>query len=335
MTNPMRAPLSDLVEGKLAKPEVASKHACEVFADEAIRFLREPQTGPFLCFVPFDGPHDPHIVPPDFPAKYEPSAIPLDANFLPMHPFNNGEMTIRDEKLLPWPRTAEDVQAMNAEYYRYITFLDVQIGRILDALASSPYAQNTLVVFSSDSGVARGSHGLIGKQNLYEHSIRVPLIMAGPGIPADKRSEAMCYLFDVFPTLGKLCGVAGPATSLGEDFGAILKDPALPGRPHLMFAYQKVQRAFTDGRWKLIRYPHINRSQLFDLKTDPLETRDLSGLPDHAVRLAELTALLEKQQALEGDDLPLRSASPVPAEWNPPDKGEGKRSGDRTPPAAS
>ena len=96
---------------------------------------------------------------------------------------------------------------MLADYYRYISYLDAQIGRILDALDASPYAKNTIVVFSADSGVARGSHGLIGKQNLYEHSVRVPLIISGPGIPAGKRTDAMCYLFDVLPTLGKLCGV--------------------------------------------------------------------------------------------------------------------------------
>ena len=108
MTNPLKAKLSDLVDGKLTPPQLAPKHACEVFADEAIRFLREHQGGPFFCYVPFDAPHDPHIVPEDFPIRYDPAKIPLPPNFLPQHPWDNGEMTIRDEQLLPWPRTAGD-----------------------------------------------------------------------------------------------------------------------------------------------------------------------------------------------------------------------------------
>lgn len=318
MTNPMQAKLGNVMDGKFDKPALAPQHACAVFADEAIRFLGQPQKGPFFCYVPFDAPHDPHIVPKDFPIRYDPARLPLPANFLPQHPWDNGEMTVRDEKLLPWPRTPEKVRQMNAEYYRYISYLDAQIGRILDALDASPHARNTLVVFTADSGVARGSHGLIGKQNIYEHSIRVPLIMAGPGIPAGKRTDAMCYLFDVLPTLGSLCGVAGPKTSEGMEFTASLKNPAVAARPQLMFAYRNFQRAVRDDRWKLIVYPQINRTQLFDLRTDPQETVNLADKPDQAARVAALTALLEKEQKRNGDTAPLKVANPKPAEWTPP-----------------
>ena len=76
MTNPAKATLCNLVDGKLTKPQLAPKHACEVFADEAIRFLKEHQDGPFFCYVPFDAPHDPHIVPDDFPIRYQPHRSP-------------------------------------------------------------------------------------------------------------------------------------------------------------------------------------------------------------------------------------------------------------------
>ncbi len=320
MTNPMQAKLSDLTEGKLSKPVLAPRHACAVFAEEAIRFLKTHKKGPFLCYVAFDGPHDPHIVPKDFPIHYDASKMPLPGNFLPQHPFNNGEMVIRDEKLLPWPRTPEQVRAMNAEYYRYISYLDAQMGRILDTLDASPYASNTLVVFTADSGVARGSHGLIGKQNVYEHSMRVPLIIAGPGIPAGKRTAAMCYLFDVLPTLGKLCRIPAPKSSEGIEFTATLKDPTRPARAHLLFAYRNVQRAIRDERWKLIRYPQIDKTQLFDLQTDPDEIRNLADQPGQASRVRDLLALLEKEQKRQGDTAPLRVATPKPAEWTPPGK---------------
>ena len=315
MTDPLKAPLSDVVDGKPAKAQVASRHACEVFASEAIRFLNEPHAGPFLCYVPFDAPHDPHIVPPDFPIHYEPAQIPMPKNFLPQHPWDNGEMDNRDERLLPWPRTEEKIRSQLAEYYRYISYLDSQIGRVLDALAASPHANNTLVVFAADSGVARGSHGLIGKQNVYEHSVRVPLIVSGPGIPADRKTDALCYLFDVLPTLGKLCNVPGPVTSEGREFTTTLRDPSQPSRPHLMFAYRNIQRAIRDERWKLIRYPLVDRTQLFDLQNDPEETTNLAADPRHAAKVSELQALLEKEMAAADDKAPLNIPNPKSAEW--------------------
>lgn len=274
MTDPMKAKLGHLEGKQLTPPEISAKHACAAFADEAITFLREPQAKPFFCYIPFDGPHDPHIVPEDFPIKYDPEKIPLPANFLPQHPWDNGEMTIRDEVLLPWPRTSKDIRTMLAEYYRYISYLDMLIGRVLEALDASPAAKNTLVVFAADSGVARGSHGLIGKQNVYEHSMRVPLIVSGPGIPTNKTTDAMCYLFDVLPTLGAWCGVKPPPASEGMDFSRTLRNPTTPARTAMMFAYRDVQRGYRDERWKLIRYPYVDRTQLFDLQNDPDETKN-------------------------------------------------------------
>lgn len=318
MTNPLHARLSDLVEGKLSRPQMAAEHACDVFANEAIRFLKEHSQGPFFCYVAFDAPHDPHIVPANFPIRYDPARIPLPPNFLPQHPWDNGEMTVRDEQLLPWPRTPRQVQSMLAEYYRYITYLDSQIGRILDALEASPHAKNTIVVFSADSGVARGSHGLIGKQNLYEHSIRVPLLIRGPGIAAGERSQAMCHLTDVLPTLGKWCHVPAPETSEGMDFSNSIRDPTCPARPLLMFAYRQVQRAVRDDRWKLIRYPEIDRTQLFDLASDPHEITNLADRPEQAARVARLLARLAQEQHRFGDPAPLNVPNPKRANWMPP-----------------
>ena len=322
MANPLKAPTSDMLPtGKLTAAKISPKHLCEEATDETLAFLKS-QDGkkPFFSYLAFDGPHDPHIVPDGFPLKYDVASIPLPPNFLPQHPFDNGEMVIRDEQLLPWPRKQADIQTMLAEYYRYISFLDVQVGRVLDAVDASPYAASTIIVYAADSGVARGSHGLIGKQNLYEHSMRVPLIVAGPGIAADKRSEAMCYLFDVMPTLGKLCGVATPPGSNGREFTAVLKDPSQPGRPFLMFGYKTIQKALNDGRWKLIRYPHVDRTQLFDLQSDPFETKDLAAQPEHAERIKAMLAKLGAEMKADGDSDPLTAAKIVPAEWKAPTK---------------
>ena len=322
MTGPLKANLADVADGKLGTPKLAPKHACAVFADEAVRFLNRKHDRPFFCYVPFNAPHDPHVVPDDFPVTYDPDKLPLPANVLPQHPFNNGEMTIRDEALLGWPRDPKKVREMLADYYRYISYLDAEIGRVLDALEKSPHANNTVVVFSADSGVARGSHGLIGKQNLYEHSIRVPLVIAGPGVPKDKRTAAMCYLFDVLPTLGKLCKVPAPTASEGREFTATLTDPDRAARTNLVFAYRNVQRAVRDDRWKLIRYPQVDKTQLFDLKADPDEATDLAGKPEHAAKVKELLTLLEAEQKRYGDKTPLTVEKPLPAEWTPPNKGK-------------
>ncbi|MEY2881422.1 MAG: hypothetical protein RLZZ15_3802, partial [Verrucomicrobiota bacterium] len=322
MTNPLQAPLGSLESGKMGPTKISPKHACETFADETIAFLREPHPKPFFAYLAFDGPHDPHIVPDDFPVRYDPEKIPLPANFLPQHPFDNGEMVIRDEKLLPWPRTSADVRQMLADYYRYVSYLDMLIGRVLDTLDASPAGKNTIVVFTADSGVARGSHGLIGKQNLYEHSLRVPLIIAGPGLAANQRTAAMCFLYDVLPTLGAFAGVPGPKTSEGLDLSATLRNPAVPARTSLLFAYQKVQRALRDERFKLIRYPQVDRTQLFDLVADPDERTDLSARPEHATRIATMSAVLAAEMQRLGDPVTsLTVASPQPAAWTPPAPG--------------
>ena len=168
--------------------------------------------------------------------------------------------------------------------------------------------------------MARGSHGLIGKQNLYEHSMRVPLIIAGPGVPKGQRTDALCYLFDVLPTLGKVCGVAAPKTSEGREFSALFAAPASAHRPQLLFGYRNIQRALSDGRWKLIRYPQVDRTQLFDLQADPFEITDLSAKPEHAARVADLLARLAEEQKAVADPLPLVVAKPQPADWVPPSK---------------
>ena len=320
MTDPLRAPLSNLENGKMGPSKISSQHACATFADETIAFLQEPHSKPFFAYLAFDGPHDPHIVPADFPVHYEPEKIPLPANLLAQHPFNNGEMTIRDEQLLPWPRTATDIRAMLADYYRYISYLDQLIGRVLDALDASPAARNTFVVFAADSGVARGSHGLIGKQNLYEHSLRVPLIIAGPGVPANTTTDALCYLYDVLPTLGALTQVPGPKTNEGIDLSPSVRDPRKPARSSLTFAYQKVQRAIRDERFKLICYPQIDRTQLFDLANDPDEIHDLAALPEHAARVTAMTQTLAAELNQLDDPAPLTVATPRPAAWTPPQR---------------
>ena len=177
---------------------------------------------PFFCYVAFTAPHDPRNPPEPFREMYYRNRPPLPPNFLPQHPFDNGMIKdIRDENLAAYPRTREVIGDQLCEYYGLITHLDEQVGRILAALEETGHAENTIIIYAADHGLALGSHGLLGKQSLYEHSMRGPLIIAGPGIPAGRSTAAFTYLFDLFPTICDLAGVeaagrAGRARACGR-----------------------------------------------------------------------------------------------------------------------
>src|ERR1043166_1963523 len=316
MGDPYNLVLQDISpEHHLVNQRRSGNHSVQIFADCAIEFIREQQQKdgkPFLAYVAFNCPHDPRVAPASYHEKYNARKPALPKNFLPQHPFNNGEMVVRDEQLAPWPRTPEIVRQHLADYYSYIEFLDDQIGRILTELKSSGQLERTVIVFASDHGLAIGSHGLFGKQNLYDHSMHAPLMFAGPGIPKDKRADALCYLLDIFPTLGELAGVTPPDGSEGKSLVPILAGGASRARDSIFSAYRQVQRAVRDDRWKLIVYPQINQTQLFDLKRDPIEMHDLSGDPGHDAEQRRLLNLLQHWQKELGDQQSLRSEQPLP-----------------------
>src|SRR5262249_36231620 len=190
--------------------------------------------------------------------------------------------------------------------------MDAEIGRLFEALEARGLAKKTIVFFCSDHGLAIGSHGLLGKQNLYEHSMRAPLVIAGPGVPSGKKSGALGYLFDLFPTACDLCGVKPPDGLDSRSLVPVMTGKKEKVREVVFGAYRQFQRSVRTDRWKLIRYPHINHTQLFDLQADPDETNDLAGDPKHADTVKELTKLLEAQQTLHGDKQPLSTNTPDP-----------------------
>jgi arylsulfatase A-like enzyme len=318
MGNPDDLPVADFTtEHTLTKAHKAPKHSVSQFADSAIEFLRSyKEDKPFVAYVPFNGPHDPRTAPKEYHDYYNANLPPLPPNYLAQHPFNNGELVVRDEQLAPWPRTPEVVRQHLADYYAYITFLDEQVGRIVAALKETGRYDNTIIVFTADHGLAIGSHGLFGKQNLYDHSMHAPLIMAGPGIPKDQRSDALLYLLDLFPTLGELTGVTGPEGSEGVSVAPVLHGKASTVRESLFFAYRNLQRAVMDARWHLIVYPQINKTQLFDLQADPHELKDRAGDSMYADEMKRLTKLLIAWQQKVGDTQPLTTENPQPLEFD-------------------
>jgi arylsulfatase A-like enzyme len=273
------------------------------FADAAIALIRRQPEQPFFLHVNFTAPHDPLWMPPGYEERYRSETIPLPGNFLPKHPFDHGNLEGRDERLLPWPRTRQMVRELTAMYYAVISHLDAQIGRILMALEETGQFDCTLVIFASDHGVALGSHGLRGKQNMYEHTIGVPLVFCGPGVPHGQRCDAPVYLRDIYPTVCEFTGIAIPRTVTGQSFAAVLRGEADEVHREIFCYFRDKQRMIRSNRWKLIRYPSVDRWQLFDLQNDPLEREDQSENPQYAdVRLA-LEAKLRSAQRAAGDPL--------------------------------
>jgi arylsulfatase A-like enzyme len=312
MSDPFAVPVADLRAGNVIHRRTETNFAAQVFADAALGFLRQQtRDEPFCLYVAFTTPHDPRSAPEEFRRRYDPAKLPLPVNFRPRHPFDNGELEVRDEKLLPWPRNAEAVRRELADYYASITATDAQIGRLLDELDRRGLTTNTVILFAGDNGLALGSHGLLGKQNLYEHSTRVPLVVTGPQVARNRRTDALCYLTDLAPTLTTLAGVAAPFGSEGQDLAPLLRGERNPkGRDVLFTAYRAAQRAVRDARWKLIEYPQAGRTQLFDLRNDPAEVRDVSAQARYQTQRQRLTALLRTQQRKLADPLAPRVEAP-------------------------
>lgn len=289
-------------------PTNAEKYSSELYADEAIKFLhsQQPQSPPFLCYVAFTSPHDPRTPPPAIKKLYNTAQISLPPNYLPQHPFDNGELLVRDEQLLPRPMTAEMVKNELALYYGMVTELDQQVGRILDALDQQGLAASTLIVFAGDNGLAVGSHGLLGKQSVYEHSMHIPLILAHPGLPAGLKLDQLVYIADIAPSIYDLLEQPVPPGVQGQSFVPYIRQPATKGRSHVFHAYRQLQRAVrTADDWKYIRYDvaGIVTEQLFNLKQDPWETKNLVLQKKYGRKLAQLRSLLSGSEMGLGAEL--------------------------------
>ena len=279
-------------------------HSSTLFTNAAVDFLRahNPEN-PFFMYLAYLAPHDPRQSPKEYRDMYDPDTIPLPANYLPQHPFNNGELRGRDESLETWPRPPESIKRHIADYYAAISHMDAQIGRVLNVLKETGQDNNTIIVFAADNGLALGQNGLMGKQNLYQHSVRVPLIFCGPGIPENELRNTFCYLIDIFPTLLDFVNVPAPATVEGRRLTPALSEPGHKVRDNLHFAYRDFQRAYRDERFKIIEYKvdDVRTTQLFDLRNDPGEINNLADNDEYAGELTRLRKELIKWKTEMGD----------------------------------
>lgn len=269
-------------------------HSSELFSNTAIEFLRNhDKSRNFFLSLCYLAPHDPRTTPPEYKEMYPFDRIALPPNFLVQYPFENGSSQIRDELLATSPRSPDEIRRHIRDYYAITTHLDDQIGRVIRCLKENGLYENTLIILAGDNGLAVGEHGLMGKQNLHEHSIRIPLILSGPGIVRNKGCRKPVFLYDIMPTLCELFGLPLPPGADGESFAPELKNTSeIRTEPRQMyFAYSNCQRGLKRGEFKLIEYVVGGRNtvtQLFHLKDDPFEIRNLADLPEYRVILKEM-----------------------------------------------
>lgn len=284
------------------------EHWSEVLADDAVDFLREAgqKPDPFFMYLAFNAPHDPRQSPKEYVDMYDLDDIRLPVDFLPEYPYKDaigcGE-DLRDERLAPFPRTKYAIKVHRREYYALITHMDTQIGRILDGLEQSGKAENTYIVFTADQGVSIGHHGLMGKQNMYGPSVRVPLTLSGPGIPRGWRIETPVYLQDVVPTTLELAGVEVPDQVQYRSLLPLIRGERVQNYPAIYGAYIDLQRMIRMGEYKLIYYPEIDETLLLNLQEDPNELYDLAKQAAYADRVGRLKQELRVLQKSVGDTL--------------------------------
>lgn len=310
--------------------------------DQVMNYLAERETAkderPFLIYFGFSHPHDTRDGRPELLAKYgavnhsdknslpslNPKQPALPPNYLPKHPFDNTDSDVRDEVAVSGVWKNRDEATIRNELGREFACsenIDQQVGRVLEKLKASGQLDNTYIIYTADHGMAIGRHGLQGKQNLYEHTWRVPFIVKGPGIQPGSRVAGNIYLLDVLATLCDLAGIEAPKSSEGLSIKPVLTGEKTVVRDVLFGVYngggKPGMRCVKKDGWKLIQYEAndgaIRQTQLFNLAENPDEllsehhadavaslagikpTKNLTNLatdPKHADKLKEMEALL-------------------------------------------
>lgn len=290
----------------LAERINAGVHSTDLFSGSAVKYIESySDEKPFFLYLSFLAPHDPRTMPEQFKHMYDPEKITLPPNYMEMPAVTYGWAAEgRDENTEAYPRRPERIRQHMADYYAMISHIDWCVGHVLDALKRKNMLDNTIVVLCGDNGLAIGQHGLMGKQNLFEHSVKVPLVMAGPGIPKDKVSRQYVYLSDIYPTLCDLCGLPIPATVESKSFAGLLAGRDEPIHQDLYLAFQARIRGVISGKYKLLEYrtEDIKLTQLFDLENDPWERDNLFDMAGSHEIVAELRQKLFRLRDEWGDE---------------------------------
>ena len=288
------------------------KHWSEVLGDEAVGFINEAKDkdNPFFMYLAFSAPHDPRQSPKEYVDMYPLEDLSLPPTFQPEYPYKDsigGGPTLRDAALAPYPRTELSIKTHKQEYYAIISHLDAQIGRILEALEASGEMKNTYIFYTADHGLAVGEHGLMGKQYMYDFSLRVPFFVIGPKIPKNKKKEMDIYLQDVMATALDLAGVEKPEYVEFNSLMPFLKNKRKESYYDAIYGsyMSDLQRMIRKDGYKLILYPHGKTVLLYDIENDPNESVNLAEDVKYKDKVKELFEDLQDLQVEMGDPLDL------------------------------
>ncbi len=288
------------------------KHWSEVLKDDALSFIAQAKSkdNPFFMYLAFNAPHDPRQASIEYIEKYPLENISIPQSWMPEYPWKddigNGP-SLRDEALAPFPRTEYATKVHIQEYYAIITHLDTQIGLIMDALEASGKMDNTYIFFTADHGLAMGRHGLLGKQSMYDHSVRPPLVFLGPDIPAGQKINNDIYLQDIMATSLELANIEKPDYVEFRSFLSQAKGETIEGNYDEIYgAYTTLQRMIRKDGYKLIVYPKISKILLYDMEKDPEEIENLADDPSQSQKVKTLFADLIKLQKEMDDELDLQ-----------------------------
>ena len=262
---------------------------------EVIKLLRQKRDKPFFIGAGFRRPHAAWIAPRQYFGAY-----PLDQLSLPDPGSREGVPPLAFSNTEPNYGVPDEMLHLLQGYVATVSFLDAQIGRLLDELDRLELADNTIIVFFGDHGFHLGEHGLWHKHTLFEESTRTPLIIAGPGIPAGRRCRRTVELLDVFPTLADLCGVEPPADLEGTSLRPLLEDPeAAWNRP--AFTVERstwkgrpvLGRSIRTERWRYTQWDEGREGhELYDHHTDPREHMNIANDPQMADIVQQLSTQL-------------------------------------------
>ncbi|MCF8715699.1 sulfatase-like hydrolase/transferase [Joostella atrarenae] len=311
-------------------------HAKQVLDYLGIR-EQNKEEDPFFIYLGFSHPHDTRNGTPELLDKYgavnhtDENSLPalndkqplLPENYLEGHPFFHGHPKLRDEERVSGVWKNRDENTIRNEIGREFACsenIDIQLGKVLKKLEETGELDNTYIIYTSDHGISIGRHGLVGKQNLYEHTWRVPFIVKGPGLEVNKVRNGNIYLLDVLPTVLELAAIEIPETVQGKSFVPVLKGNQENIRDTMYGVYaggtKPGMRTVKSGDWKLIKYDVMNgevrETQLFNLaanpheyiaehrKTGEMET-NLANDPKYADKLEEMEELLLAQMQVYND----------------------------------
>lgn len=262
---------------------------------------------PFFLAVGFIRPHLPFVAPTKYWDLYDPNRLPMPSVEEPptgapsYAPTQGGELRSYSD-IEPGPVDEATTRKLIHGYYAATSYVDAQVGLVLEAVEELQLAESTIVVLWGDHGWHLGDHGMWCKHSNYEQAARIPLIIAAPGGAQDASSEALVETVDLYPTLAELAGIKAPQGIDGESFAAVVGDPQAPARDHVSHVYPRgprLGRAIRDARYRMVEWKEVGASpdtaefELYDYELDPLETQNLAA--ENPQLVAKLRAELAKQ----------------------------------------